>query len=98
MNTKQISKINKYEIKEPIWKDKSIGIADFRLKKIIKLLNSGIFFKEYNPPSLIIVKDKFIISLIKNIWRIKGKQVWYRHTENLNSFKENYIEKDFKKI
>mgnify|MGYP000058798276 FL=1 len=69
-----------------------------RLKKIIKLLNSGIFFKEYNPPSLIIVKDKFIISLIKNIWRIKGRQVWYRHTENLNSFKENYIEKDFKKI
>ena len=37
MNTKQISKINKYEIKEPIWKDKSIGIADFRLKNDLQV-------------------------------------------------------------
>ena len=37
MNTKQMSKINKYEIKEPIWKDKSIGIADFRLKNDLQV-------------------------------------------------------------
>ena len=24
--------INKYELKEPVWKDNSIGIAEFRLK------------------------------------------------------------------
>jgi hypothetical protein len=32
-----MSKINKYEIKEPIWKDKSIGIADFRLKNDLQV-------------------------------------------------------------
>jgi len=37
LNTKQMSKINKYEIKEPIWKDKSIGIADFRLKNDLQV-------------------------------------------------------------
>ena len=33
-----MSKINKFEIKEPIWKDKSIGIADFRLKNDVPLI------------------------------------------------------------
>jgi len=32
-----MSKINKFEIKEPIWKDKSIGIADFRLKNDLQV-------------------------------------------------------------
>ena len=30
-----MSRINKYKIKEPVWKDNSIGIADFRLREAL---------------------------------------------------------------
>ena len=30
-----MSRINKYKIKEPVLKDNSIGIADFRLKEAL---------------------------------------------------------------
>ena len=52
--------MNRYEIREPIWKDNSIGIADFRLKDDLLV---DIVYKNKNgerifPDTYIIRKEK----------------------------------------
>jgi len=64
-----------------------------RLKKIIKLLNAGLSFVEYNE-GLVIVNNKFILSLVHNRWRVKGKSIWYWYTNDIQKFKERYIDSD----
>ena len=48
--------INKYEIKEPVWKDNSIGIAEFRLKNDLIV---NITYKNKN--NEIVFPDTYII-------------------------------------
>ena len=56
--------MNKYEIKEPVWKDNSIGIAEFRLKNDLLV---DIIYKNKNdervfPNTYIIKNSKNFIS------------------------------------
>jgi len=67
--------INKYEIKEPVWKDNSIGIAEFRLKDDL-LVN--ITYKNKNNqrvfPDTYIIKNTNLINRTYQI--IYGKKIY----------------------
>jgi len=92
MNTKQMSKINKYEIKEPIWKDKSIGIADFRLKNDLQV---DILYK--NKTNERVFPDTYIIknpNLTNREYQIISGNKIYKFL--INEL-EVYIEKEYSK-
>ena len=78
--------MNRYEIREPIWKDNSIGIADFRLKDD---LLADIVYKNKNgerifPDTYIIRKEKE-----KEIYQtIYGKKIYLFLIKDLEIFNE----------
>ena len=43
---------------------------------------------------LVIINNKFILSLVHNRWRVKGKSIWYWYTDDIQKFKERYIDSD----
>lgn len=69
-----------------------------RLQKIIGFLElEDDLHLEYENPGLISINEKFIVSLKSNKWKVKGKNIWYRHKHDLKSFVDTYIvKKDIK--
>jgi hypothetical protein len=67
--------INKYEIKEPVWKDNSIGIAEFRLKSDLIV---NITYKNKNNetvfPNTYIIKNPDLTDRAYQI--IYGKKIY----------------------
>lgn len=63
-----------------------------RLKKVIHFLELEDDLKiEHAGPGLILINKKFIVSLASNKWKVKGKNVWYKHKDSLKDFVEKYI-------
>ena len=46
--------------------------------------------QEYNL-GLVLINDKFVVSLTNNKWRIKNKNKWYLHKEDIDHFVNKYI-------
>lgn len=67
--------MNTYEIKEPIWKDNSIGIADFRLNSdlLINITYTNKKGERVFPDTYIVKKDKILKYPVQ---RIKGKRLY----------------------
>ena len=53
--------------------------------KIIGLLKTGSKVEDYSE-GLVLVDGKFIVSLNKNKWRVKGKGKWYYHPYDLKKW------------
>ena len=64
-----------------------------RIEKLIELIQLCGEVEDYDS-GLVIVNKKFVVSLIDNNWRIKGKNKWYKHKNKLEHFVENYVYKD----
>jgi len=63
-----------------------------RLKKIIKFLElEDDLDIEYESAGLISINEKFIVSLASNKWKVRGKNTWYKHSDNLQDFVDKYI-------
>jgi len=63
-----------------------------RLEKVIRFLELEYDLKiEHGGSGLILINKKFIVSLASNKWKVKGKNVWYRHKNNLKDFVKKYI-------
>ena len=67
--------VNKYEIKEPVWKDNSIGIAEFRLNN--NLLVDIIYKNKNNErvfPNTYIIKNPNLTN--RSYQNIYGKKIY----------------------
>jgi hypothetical protein len=82
-----MSRINKYKIKEPVWKDNSIGIADFRLKEALQV---DIIYK--NKKKERIFPDTYIINnpnLVDRDYQIiQGRKIYKFLISELDVFAE----------
>jgi len=79
--------MNKYEIKEPVWKDNSIGIAEFRLKN--DLLVDIIYKNKSNErvfPSTYIIKNPNLIN--RSYQLIHGKKIYKFLINELETYGE----------
>ena len=84
--------MNKYEIKEPVWKDNSIGIAEFRLKN--DLLVDIIYKNKSNErvfPNTYIIKNPNLIN--RSYQLIHGKKIYKFLINELKVF----VEKEYSK-
>ena len=62
-----------------------------RTKKLIALRkHESLDIQAYNS-GLVLINDKFVVSLINNKWRIKNKNKWYLHKEDVDLFVNTYI-------
>ena len=62
-----------------------------RTKKLIALRkHESLDIQAYNS-GLVLINDKFVVSLINNKWRIKNKNKWYLHKEDVDHFVNTYI-------
>jgi len=66
-----------------------------RIKKLIHLIQYCDLVEDYND-GLVLIDEKFVVSLSDNNWRIAGKSKWYRHKNDIDHFIYNYIYKDVK--
>lgn len=66
-----------------------------RIKKLIHLIQYCDLVEDYND-GLVLIDEKFVVSLSDNNWRIAGKNKWYRHKNDIDHFIYNYIYKDVK--
>ena len=70
-----MSRINKYKIKEPVWKDNSIGIADFRLREALLV---DVTYKNKNKER--IFPDTYIINnpnlVDRDYQTIQGRKIY----------------------
>ena len=70
-----MNKINRYEIREPVWNDNSIGIADFRLKNDLQV---DITYKNKNNerifPDTYIIKNPNLIN--RDCQIIHGRKIY----------------------
>ena len=82
-----MSRINKYKIKEPVWKDNSIGIADFRLREALQV---DITYKNKNRER--IFPDTYIINnpnlIDRDYQTIQGRKIYKFLISELNVFAE----------
>jgi len=82
-----LSRINKYKIKEPVWKDNSIGIADFRLKEALQV---DIIYK--NKKKERIFPDTYIINnpnlVDRDYQTIQGRKIYKFLISELDVFAE----------
>ncbi len=82
-----MSRINKYKIKEPVWKDNSIGIADFRLKEALQV---DIIYK--NKKKERIFPDTYIINnpnlVDRDYQTIQGRKIYKFLISELDIFAE----------
>ena len=74
----KLSKIKKYNISLLI--RKLFVISKFKDLKI-----------EQYYGGLVIINDKYIVSLMNNKWRVVNKNIWYRHKEDIDHFVNKYI-------
>jgi len=61
-----------------------------RIEKLIKLLEHNLIIDDY-ASGLVLVNDKFVVSLMTNKWRVKNKNKWYTHKSNISHFVDNYV-------
>jgi hypothetical protein len=66
-----------------------------RIKKLIDLVKLCEIVRDYQP-GLVLVNDKFVVSLLNNTWRVLHKNKWYKHKNDLQHFVNNYVYKDRK--
>ena len=82
-----MSRINKYKIKEPVWKDNSIGIADFRLREALQV---DITYK--NKKKERIFPDTYIINnpnlVDRDYQTIQGRKIYKFLISELDVFAE----------
>ena len=82
-----MSRINKYKIKEPVWKDNSIGIADFRLREALLV---DVTYKNKNKER--IFPDTYIINnpnlVDRDYQTIQGRKIYKFLISELNVFAE----------
>ena len=64
-----------------------------RTRKLIGLLEHNLNIKDYGHGT-VLINSKFVVSLLNNKWREKGKNVWYHHKHDLTHFVCNYILKE----
>lgn len=80
--------MNRYEIKEPVWKDNSIGVADFRLNSSLLV---DITYKNKNNQR--VFPDTYIIKNPKLQGReyqsIKGRRIYKFLIDELEVYDEN---------
>jgi len=82
-----MSRINKYKIKEPVWKDNSIGIADFRLREALLV---DVTYKNKNKER--IFPDTYIINnpnlVDRDYQTIQGRKIYKFLISELDVFVE----------
>ena len=61
-----------------------------RLKKLIKLIELTDKVEDYNS-GLVLVNDKFVVSLLYNNWRNVYKNKWYKQKHDIEHFVNNYV-------
>jgi len=61
-----------------------------RIEKLIRLLEHDVTIEDYNS-GLVIINDRFVVSLISNKWRAKGRSKWYMHKDDISHFVNNYV-------
>ena len=79
--------MNRYEIKEPVWKDNSIGIAEFRLKNDLLI---DITYKNKNNervfPNTYIIKNVDLTN--RSYQNIHGKKIYKFLINELETYVE----------
>jgi len=63
-----------------------------RLKKLIQLINEDVKVKDFTQ-GLVSVNAYYIVSLIRNKWRVVGKSKWYWY-KDIKTLVNNYILKE----
>ena len=63
-----------------------------RQRKLIELIEAVDKVEDYST-GLVILNNKFIISLINEKWRVINSNTWYRHKQDLKHFIDNYVRK-----
>jgi hypothetical protein len=63
-----------------------------RLKKLIQLINEDVKVKDFTQ-GLVSVNTDYIVSLIRNRWRVVGKSKWYWY-KDIKTLVNNYILKE----
>tara|TARA_R100001126_G_scaffold96604_1_gene69188 strand:+ start:348 stop:692 length:345 start_codon:yes stop_codon:yes gene_type:complete len=66
-----------------------------RLIKLKKFVELDIKVQDYTK-GLILINDKYIVTLLDNKWRVLHKNTWYRHKTDLQHFIDKYILKENK--
>ena len=61
-----------------------------RLKKLIKLIRFTNTVEDYLS-GLVLINDRFVVSLSNNTWRIIHKNKWYKHRDDIKHFVDKYI-------
>ena len=61
-----------------------------RIPKLIELIETGVNVKDYSE-GLVLLNDKYVVSLVTNKWRVLGKNTWYFHKKNILEFVTDYI-------
>ena len=64
-----------------------------RTRKLIGLLEHNLNIEDYGMGT-VLVNSRFVVSLLNNKWRVKGRNVWYDHKHDLTHFVCNYILKE----
>ena len=64
-----------------------------RLRKLIELIETGVKVEDYGD-GLVLINDKFVVSLQKSKWRVLNKSIWYWHKHDVNHFINTYITQD----
>ena len=59
-------------------------------RKLIKFIETGIKV-QFHTTGLMLLEDRFVVSLNKNRWKILGKNKWYHHSYDINNFVNKYI-------
>ena len=64
-----------------------------RLKKLIELIDTGVKIEDYDD-GLVLINDKFVVSLRNSRWRTLNKNTWYWHKHDINHFINTYVMQD----
>tara|TARA_R100000329_G_scaffold25014_1_gene23662 strand:+ start:4566 stop:4871 length:306 start_codon:yes stop_codon:yes gene_type:complete len=69
----------------------TIGKNKKRARKLAALKKFKDLKIEQYYGGLVIINDKYIVSLMNNKWRVVNKNIWYRHKEDIDHFVNKYI-------
>ena len=69
----------------------TIGKNKQRARKLAALKKFKDLKIEQYYGGLVIINDKYIVSLMNNKWRVVNKNIWYRHKEDIDHFVNKYI-------
>ncbi len=66
-----------------------------RLDKLIGLIQQPVTVEPYSNGCVLLNKE-YVVSLSNNNWRVRGKNKWYKHKNDLSHFVNKYVLKDEK--